>query len=400
MALSTTISALTREKFIPVLVDNIFNSNALNLKLLKNAEKLDGGVKINVPVETVANTNKGWITAGTGKVAGSALSQALVETADKAVYDWATSYSSVVIASDEQHINMGSNAVISLLKSKLKNAEKSMKDLFGVGAFATAKVTDGLNTLNGSGTFDGSGPYAQLVAHSASAELGLITGVLTAGSGNVYWVPEGQVNNAIIGYDRTLGGISSGTVGTNNYWNARLGTFEYQIGTIAGASGATAIALDGSNDTGGVSFANFCSTTAGVAGGIKAMTQMYGATTIDNDQPDLIVTTQVIFDAYETALQANKRWQGDATLGDAGFQTLQFKGASVVVDANCPAGHMYFLNTKYLDYKVHSKRNFAFEDFRPLEASDSIQARLFWMGQLTCSNPRMQGLLVGGPLGY
>ena len=107
-----------------------------------------------------------------------------------------------------------------------------------------------------------------------------------------------------------------------------------------------------------------------------------------------------LFDAYETALQANKRWQGDATLGDAGFQTLQFKGASVVVDSNCPAGQMYFLNTKYLDYKVHSKRNFAFEDFKPLEAKDSIQARLFWMGQLTCSNPRMQGMLVGGPTGY
>ena len=61
---------------------------------------------------------------------------------------------------------------------------------------------------------------------------------------------------------------------------------------------------------------------------------------------------------------------------------------------------MYFLNTKYLDYKVHGQRNFAFEDFKPLEAQDSIQARLFWMGQLTCSNPRMQGLLIGGPTGY
>tara|TARA_R110002020_G_scaffold438535_2_gene648982 strand:+ start:3265 stop:4455 length:1191 start_codon:yes stop_codon:yes gene_type:complete len=396
MALSTTISALTREKFIPVLVDNIFNSNALNLKLLKNAEKLDGGVKINVPVETVANTNKGWITAGTGKVAGAALSQALVETADKAVYDWATSYSSIVIASDEQHINMGSSAVLSLLKSKLKNAEKSMKDLFGVGAFAAAKVTDGLNTLNGTGTFDGGETVAHAQAHDNGN--GLIHDLSPGTFADNLFLPEGGVANSIIGYDRSLGGITSGTPGTNDYWNSNLGTFEFAIGTVAGESGAAAI--DESNDTGAVSFANFCSTTAGVAGGIKAMTQMYGACTIDNDQPDLIVTTQVIFDAYETALQANKRWAGDATLGDAGFQTLQFKGASVVVDSNCPAGHMYFLNTKYLDYKVHAKRNFAFEDFKPLEAADSIQARLFWMGQLTCSNPRMQGLLVGGPTGY
>ena len=70
MALSNTISAITREKFIPVLVDNIFNSNVLNLKLLKNAEKLDGGVKINVPVETTQNGNSDWLAAGTAGTTG------------------------------------------------------------------------------------------------------------------------------------------------------------------------------------------------------------------------------------------------------------------------------------------------------------------------------------------
>ena len=137
-------------------------------------------------------------------------------------------------------------------------------------------------------------------------------------------------------------------------------------------------------------------TSNGVAEMVKKMTEMYGALTVDNDQPDLIVTTQVIFDAYESSLQANKRWTGDATLADAGFQTLRFKGATVVVDSHCPAGQMYFLNTRYLDFKVHNKRNFAFEPFRRQEGNDVMQARVFWMGQLTCSNARMQGCIVGG----
>ena len=154
------------------------------------------------------------------------------------------------------------------------------------------------------------------------------------------------------------------------------------------------------NDTGSVAFSAFTSTTNGVANGVKAMTRMYGALTVDNDQPDLIVTTQAIFDAYENSLQANKRFDGDATLADAGFQSLRFKGATVVVDSHCPAGHMYFLNTDYLDFKVHSKRNFAFEDFKTVEYADKMQSRIFWMGELTCTNPRMQGLLVGGPTGY
>ena len=165
MALSTTISALTREKFIPVLVDNIFTSNALNLKLLKNAEKLDGGVKINVPVETVATANKGWITAGLGTTGGGNLDQTIREVADKAVYDWATAYNAFVISSDEQHINLGSNQVLSLLKAKLSNAEKTMKDLFGTGIFAASQVSNGLVTLNGIGTFDGGETVAHAQAH-------------------------------------------------------------------------------------------------------------------------------------------------------------------------------------------------------------------------------------------
>jgi len=61
---------------------------------------------------------------------------------------------------------------------------------------------------------------------------------------------------------------------------------------------------------------------------------------------------------------------------------------------------MYFLNTKYLDFKVHSKRNFAFDPFKRQEGNDVMQARIFWMGQLTSSNCRMQGLIVGGPTSY
>ena len=144
-----------------------------------------------------------------------------------------------------------------------------------------------------------------------------------AGFADNLWLPEGGIAESIIGYDRSLAGITSGTPGTNDYWNANLGTFEFAIGTVGGESGGTAI--DESNVTGACSFAIFCSSTSGVAGCIKAMTQMYGACSIEGDQPDLIVTTQVIFDAYETALQANKRWDGDSTLGDAGFQTFEIQ---------------------------------------------------------------------------
>ncbi len=393
MALGTTVSALTRDKFMPILVDNIFNSNILCHKLLRNSDKLDGGVAINVPVEVAQNANSGWLEAG----ALDTTAQAKTEIASKAVYSWSTLYNAVIIDGAEQHINMGSNQVLSMLTASMKNAEKTIKDAIGNALFDTSIASNAINTLNGSGTFNGTSVQVDALGHDNSN--GLIHD-FTGNTGTGLFIPVGKVAGSLVGYDRSLAGIDSGTIGTNDYWNANLGTFEWAIGTVGGASGGTALAINGSNDTGAVSFANFCSTTSGVAGGLRAMTQMYQSCSIDNDQPDIIITTPVIYSAYETALQANKRWEGNSESGDAGFQSLRFKGASVYHDSKCPAGHMYFLNSKYLDFKVHSKRNFAFEDFRALEAKDAQQARIFWMGQLTTSAPRYHGLLVGGPTGY
>ena len=398
MALTETLSALTREKFMPILVDNIFNSNVLCHKLLKNADMLDGGSKIIVPVEYAQNTNSGFITytASGDATGGQATGKNLSDVAQKSEWDWATAYNSILITGNEVKMNSGSSQVLSVLKARMQNAEKTIRDLFGTSMFASPATTDGLTTLNGAGVFDG----GETIAHAQDHDNGngLIHDLSPGTFADNLWLPEGGIAESICGYDRSLGTIDTGTAGTNDFWNSNLGSFEYAIGTVGGASGGSAI--DDGNDTGAVSFANFCSTTSGVAGGVKAMTQMYGACTIDADAPDLIVTTQVIYDAYETALQANKRYDGDAGSGDAGFQSIRFKGASVVVDSHCPDGHMYFLNTKYLDFKVHSGRNFELEDFRSLEHNDVIQSRIFWMGQLVCSSPRMQGLLVGGPTGY
>ena len=380
MALSTSVSALTRDKFIPVLVDNIYNSNVLCLKLLKNAEKLDGGKNIVIPVEhSLQDTGtSGWVDYSTGATA-----TAVVENYQKATFQWATAYAGILIPGEEELVNKGSSQVISMLKAKLKSAEKTIRELFGTGLFADEQVDSGLVSLNGGGTAIASANYTAFDNGVGIIEyLGADTSVFHMPSGST----GATSDNTVIGYDRTLGGIDSAS---NTWWNGNLGTFELS-GTVRAVGSAT----------GSVTWGELCDLQDNVANISRAMTRMYGACTIDNDQPDLIVTTQAIYDAYETSLQANKRFAGAEEVANAGFDSLRFKGASVVVDSHCPPGHMYFLNTNYLDFKVHSDRNFQFEDFKRLEAKDQIQSRLFWMGQLTCSNPRMLGLLGGGPSDY
>lgn len=371
MALSTNVTAITREKFIPVLVDNIYNSNILCLKLLKNAEMLDGGKKIVVPVEyaDMSASNSGFISDGGNTATDS------VVTYQSATYDWATAYTGIKIPGSEELVNKGASQVLSLLKSKLKSAEKTIRDLFGDGLFSATHVSNGLITLNGGGTI-ASADYTDFDAGVALIE--------TMPDTDTFHFP-GNVDDSVIGYRRSLGGINSDS---NTWWNAKLGTFAQSSGHETTTSTAS------------MAWSDLVDTSSGVSKLAKAMTRMYGACTIDNDQPDLIVTTQAIYDAYESSLQANKRFAGADDIGNSGFSSLRFKNASVVVDSHVPAGQMYFLNTNYLDFKVHQDRNFTFEDFKRLEGSDNLQSRLFWMGQLVCTNPRMQGLLGGGPTDY
>jgi len=378
------LSALTRDKFIPILVDNIFNSNALLLKLLKNAEKLDGGKKIIVPVEYGTNGSQGFIDYNDGEPDTDIENQDIISASE---WQWTTAYSGIYFRGDEEHKNMGDSQVLSLLKSKIRNAEKSLKDLFGTTIFGsppgdgdedhTLTSLDGLNTAV-------SGNY-QTYDAGILGETGHGAGIYETCDTNTYHAP-GADDNGIVGYRRKLGNIDTypGDSDDNLWWNSPILSFAKML----------------TSDNVPATFAQMTSTTDGVADMVGKMTEAYGACSIDNDQPDLIVTTQVIFDAYESSLQANKRWSGDATLADAGFQTLKFKGATVVVDSHCTSGCMYLLNTKYLDFKVHSKRNFAFEAFRRREATDVMQARIFWMGQLVCTNARMQGCIVGGPTSH
>jgi len=347
-----SLSSLTRDKFIPVLVDNIFNSNVLAFKLLKNADKLDGGVKIITPLE-YSQLSEGFGGATGDGYMGfyNASSDQLVPKSydpfTSAEWNWKQAFSGLYITSDEEMKNQGDSQVLSLIKSKLKNAERSLKDLFGSKMFSTASV--GANDITSIAYADDS-------------------------TGN-------ESDNHIVAIDRSLGGVDSTTY---TWWDAQM------------------LGFSGDETTGGSSptWDEHTTTNNGVANIVKDMTRMYGSCSIDNDQVDLIVTTQVLFDAYESSLQASKRFAGDSTLADAGFQTLRFKGATIVVDSHCPDGHMYFLNTNYLDFKVHAKRDFSFEGFRRREEYDGQIARLFWMGNLVCTNARMQGVLKGGASAY
>lgn len=137
-------------------------------------------------------------------------------------------------------------------------------------------------------------------------------------------------------------------------------------------------------------------TSAGsfAANGLDLMRTKYNDVSKGNDHPDLIITDQTNFERYEKTLQPQERFASNE-VADGGFQNLAFKKAVMMFDLYAPSGYMYFLNSKYLNWVVHSGRDFATTEFVKPENQDAKVAQILVMGELTCSNCSRQGVIQG-----
>lgn len=133
-------------------------------------------------------------------------------------------------------------------------------------------------------------------------------------------------------------------------------------------------------------------TTAEVLG-LSRMTNMYNSCSVGNDKPNLVLTTQLLFERYESLLQPQLRYQ-DTKTADAGFQNLLFKGAAVTYDTYCQAGYVYFLNTKYLGLRGHKDVWSKPTAFVKPTNGDFKVAQILWYGEFVVSNRKRQGVLT------
>jgi hypothetical protein len=124
------------------------------------------------------------------------------------------------------------------------------------------------------------------------------------------------------------------------------------------------------------------------------MANMYNTVSVGNDQPTIIITTQTLYEKYESLLEGQIRYT-DTDVADGGFQNLLFKGAPVTFDGACSTGQMLFLNTKYLQLVAHSDVWFKPTPFVRPTNQDAVFSQLLVYGNLTCSNRARQGLIYG-----
>ena len=182
------------------------------------------------------------------------------------------------------------------------------------------------------------------------------------------------------GFNTMFYGDGTGNSGKN--WNG-LGNLVEASGTVGGINRATA---------GNEYWRSYEENTAAVLS-LAQMATAYNSVSVGNDHPDMVLTTQTLFEKYESLLQPQLRYT-DAKTADAGFQNLLFKAAPVTFDVGCTAGVMYFLNSKYLTLVGHSGKWFSQTEFVRPENLDARYALIMCYGNLTVRNAKKQGKLT------
>jgi hypothetical protein len=131
---------------------------------------------------------------------------------------------------------------------------------------------------------------------------------------------------------------------------------------------------------------------------LSMLQNSFGTVTFDDAKPDLIVTTQTIWNALWNRIQPQDR-NAPGPLRDVGFETIRFNGAEIVVDDHCPSGSIYLLNTQFIELWLMEGMDFVRrgQDFGPngfpVYNQDFFVDQIVCYGDLIIPGPRYQAVI-------
>lgn len=147
-----------------------------------------------------------------------------------------------------------------------------------------------------------------------------------------------------------------------------------------------------------VSFASTLGKPASAATIQEAFLKAYLLTTIGNESPQVAFAGNTYWSYYHNSLTAIQRLTDEgSTSAKAGYRTLMFMNTRVILDnaaddASDPTCD--FVNLDYTKFIVHEDGYFApLGSKREPVDQDAVIQYIFLMGNLLCSNPRMNCLI-------
>ena len=321
------------------LADNMSRNNALLARLNRRGrvKTFSGGRTIVQELNYANNQTFQWYSGY------QVLNIAPSQTFTAAEYPIRQSACAVSISGLEELQNSGEEAIIDLLESRIENAEDTFMNGMSNGIYGDGTVTGSVGGLQ------------LLVATSPSS--GVVGGIDRATWSFWQNIAYGAVTN---------GGAAASSANIQNY-----------------------------------------------------MDSLWVQLVRGRDAPDLIVADNNYYKFYWQSLQAIQRIQsenGEGEFGVLGYQTLKYNTADVVLDGGfqgistdplpfetsagtsavggVPASSMYFLNTKYIHWRPHARRNMVPLDPDRFSVNQDAMVKLIgWAGNMTLSNSFLQGVI-------
>jgi hypothetical protein len=309
----TDIVTTTLQGYSGELADNITNHNALLRQINKKGNKQTAtGRTIVQELEYAENSTVQWYSGA------ETLDISPTETFTAAEYNYKQLAGNATITGLEQIQNSGKEAVHNLLKSRIRNLEKSLKNtlataLYALGTGSSGKEVGGLQLL----------------------------------------VADTPTN--------TVGGISGSAY---TWWK----NYVYGFGAASVTPSATTIQ--------------------------HAMNLAWINTVRGSDKVDMIPADSIYYLYYLESLTPNQRFTDDKGAG-VGFTNLVYQSnVPVIYDDQCPASHMYFLNTDYVFLRPAKGREFVPLGEKSSVNQDAMVMPVVWAGNMTISNRSLQAVVT------
>jgi hypothetical protein len=209
---------------------------------------------------------------------------------------------------------------------------------------------------------------------------------LNSGSAQIINILTAKIEQLRVSMEDDLNSMLWG-LGTGNSGKDFLG-----IQAIVAASG-TLGGIDPSTETWWKSRADTAMDLTTIDG-VRDIGAMFNGLRIAKSYPDFGFTTQAVFEAYEALAAPNIRFESPLK-ADLGFQTVSFRTAEVMFDADCPSATWYFLNSKHLQFVKHSSAWLKMLPFASPVNQDAKTALVISMGELVTDVRRAHGVISG-----
>ncbi len=106
-----------------------------------------------------------------------------------------------------------------------------------------------------------------------------------------------------------------------------------------------------------------------------------------NGKPDLLVTTETLYNTIVSILQVQQRFVKDAKTAQASFTGVEFEGTSFFPDDYMPSGTLIGINSKFYGFAVHQKGYFMRAKWEKLpNSAEDKTMKIYFDGNAVCSN--------------